>query len=323
MRRREILVYVGAATILPRSALAQTPGRTYRIGILFLPPRTVPALRALIDELGVAGFTEGKNLIIDERGIGVRPDKFATVARELALSNVDVFICASGAPAISGARQATKTIPIVGLADNMVQEGYVESLANGSGNTTGVSILADELDGKRQEILMDLLPKARRMAVLADPTKTPQQLRALQEAAQRVGIELGVQRLEKAEDVWSALDTAKAQGAEALNLLASPFYSSDIRPALFARARALRLPTISQWAESAAEGGVLAYGPSLFDIFRQLARMAVKILRGTKAAQLPVEQPTKFKLAINPKAANEMGITVPASLLQRADEVVE
>jgi putative ABC transport system substrate-binding protein len=100
--------------------------------------------------LVVAGFTEGKNLIIDERVIGVRPDKFASVARELALSNVAVFICASGAPAISGARQATKTVPIVGQADNMVQEGYVESLANGSGNTKGVSILADELDGKRQ-----------------------------------------------------------------------------------------------------------------------------------------------------------------------------
>lgn len=169
---------------------------------------------------------------------------------------------------------------------------------------------------------MELLPKARRMAAFVDG-KNPEQLRALQEAARRGGVELIILRLEKPADIWPAIDAAKAQGAEAINMLASPLYSTDIRPKVFAAARAHGLPTVSQWMESAGEGGVLAYGPSVVDVFRQLARISLKVLRGAKPAQLPVEQPTNFKLGINAKAAREMGISVPPALLQRADEVVE
>jgi putative ABC transport system substrate-binding protein len=278
---------------------------------------------ALVEELRALGFVEGTNLVVDPRGFDQIPNGMGWTAQAIARSGVDVMLCMAGAQAIRAAQQATATVPIVGLTEDMVQEGFVGSLANRSGNTTGISVLAVELDGKRQEILMEALPNAKRMAVLADPSKTGQQLAALQAVARQRGVDVGIVRIAQRDDVEAAFDAAKAQGAQALNLLASPFFNTAIRPTLFAKATAQGTPSISQWAESAAEGGALAYGPSINDIFRQLARIIAKVLQGTAPSQIPVEQPTSFRLAINLGALRAMGLAVPPALLHRADEVVE
>jgi putative ABC transport system substrate-binding protein len=161
------------------------------------------------------------------------------------------------------------------------------------------------------------------MAVLADPSKTPAQLEALQAAARRRGVDLVILRLATREDIEPALDRAKAQGAQAVNLLASPLFNTALRPTLFTKATALDLPTISQWAEAASEGSAFAYGPSTNDIFRQIARMIAKLLQGTPPGQFPVEQPTTFKLAINLKTIMATKAAVPAAMLRSANELVE
>jgi putative ABC transport system substrate-binding protein len=205
----------------------------------------------------------------------------------------------------------------------MVGEGLVRSLAHPDGNTTGVSILAAELDGKRQEILIDFFPAARRMAVLADAQTTePARLEALEDAARMRGVTLSIHSVQRREDIDPAIEAAKAAGAAALNVLASPLFVGN-RDAIIARTTALRLPAIYHWPETAQDGGLLAYGPRFSEFFRLWARQLVKILRGAKPADLPVEQPTKFELVVNLKTAKAIGLEIPPTLLARADEVIE
>ena len=201
--------------------------------------------------------------------------------------------------------------------------GLVNSLARPGGNTTGISILATELDGKRQEILIEAVPGLRRMAVLADSKRPVTKLQALQDAARARGVELSIHQIASAEEITAAIDAAKASGAAALNVLSSPFLYGN-RQIIMQRVAALRLPAIYQFPEEAEEGGFVAYGPRVVQIFRELmAEQLVKLLRGIKPADIPVEQPTKFELVINLKTANAMGVTVPATLVARADKVIE
>jgi putative ABC transport system substrate-binding protein len=205
----------------------------------------------------------------------------------------------------------------------MVGEGLVDSLARPNGNTTGVSILATELDGKRQEILIEAVPGLRRMAALADTNATPDaKLNALQEAARIRNIELSIHRIARSEEIAAAIDMAQALGAMALNVLASPMLFAN-RQLIMDRASVLRLPAIYQWAEMGEEGGFAAYGSRITQIPEITARQAVMLFRGTKVSDIPVEQPTKFELVINLKTANALGVTVPPALLNRADEVIE
>ena len=188
----------------------------------------------------------------------------------------------------------------------------MKSMARPGGNTTGMSILGTELDGKRQEILIEAVPGLRRMAVLADSNATgSRQLQALQDAARARGIELSIHQIASAEEITAAIDAAKASGAAALNVLSSPFLYGN-RQIVMQRVAALRLPAIYQFPEEADEGGFVAYGPSLVQIFReQVTEQVVKLLHGVKPADIPIEQPTKFELVINLKTANAMGVTVP------------
>jgi putative tryptophan/tyrosine transport system substrate-binding protein len=206
----------------------------------------------------------------------------------------------------------------------MVRSGFVASLAKPGGNTTGVSILATELDGKRQEMLLEVVPGVRRMAALADPNDTlPQQLQALQDAARARGVELSIYRVTKAEEIAGAIDAAKASGATALNVLAAAMLYNN-RHIILPRVAALGLPAIYQFPVVAEEGGLIGYGSSLEQIYRDVgARQLVKLLRGVKPAEIPVEQPTRFELAINLKTAKTLGLTIPESFLLRADEVIE
>jgi putative ABC transport system substrate-binding protein len=304
------------------AALAQQPGRTYRLGILSNYARDAPIWVMLLDELAKSGFAEAKNLGVDPRGFAIQPDQAAAVAAELVNSGVDVII--SPGKQITAAVQATtRTIPILSVSDDMIADGLVPSLAHPGGNLTGISILASELDGKRQEILMELVPAARHMVVLVDPgTAAPLQLEALRQATAARGVELSVVPVGRPEEIAAAIDKATDAGATALNVLASPLLNRS-RRLIIERSAALRLAAMFQWPETAEEGGLAAYGPRFTEIYRQLASQLVKLLRGTKPADLPVEQPTRFELVVNLKTASALGITIPPLILARADEVIE
>jgi len=323
MRRRDFVTLLGSVFTLPLTAYAQEKDRRYRLGSLHQSPRDAPHHVAFFDELRRLGFIEGENLLGDEHGYGLHIEELAQHASELAKSQVDVIVCAGVAP-VRAAQDATKTIPIVGNADDLVASGLVQSLARPEGNTTGFSILATELDGKRQEILMEIVPGARHIAALTDGRTTlPQQLKTLQEEARIRGVDLQICQAAKPEEIAGAIETAKNSGAEALNVLSSGLLFNG-RQIIMERVAALRIPTIYQWPTESEEGGLVSYGPRLAQLYRDItARQVVKLLRGAKPQDLPVEQPTKFELVVNLKTAKALGLTVPQSLLVGADEVIE
>jgi putative tryptophan/tyrosine transport system substrate-binding protein len=323
MRRREFISLLGGAAAWPVAAIAQEAGRTYRVGGLSPSPRDALHYAAFFDELRRFGFIEGQNLDIHGRGFGASIDRFAAIADELAKARVDAIFCA-GDVAIRAAQRATATIAILGITDDMVGSGLARSLAGSGGNTTGMSILANELDGKRQEILIEAVPGIRRMAALADTNSTtPRQLQALQDAARARGVELSIHRVVGAGEIVGAIDAAKTSDGAALNVLSSPLLFAN-RAVIIERAAVLRLPAMYQWPEMAEQGGLLAYGPRVVRIFREgMARQLVKLLRGARPADMPVEQPTSFELVINFKTAQALGHTVPPGLLLRADKITE
>jgi putative tryptophan/tyrosine transport system substrate-binding protein len=323
MRRRKFITLLGGAAAWPLAALAQQAGRTYRVGGLSSGPRNSLAIVAMFDELRRFGFIDGQNLTIDWRQYTLHIDLISELAADLVKAKVDV-IYAVGDAAIRAAQQATATIPILGITQDMVGQGLVNSLARPGGNTTGVSVLATELDGKREEILIEAVPELRRMAILADSktTRSPQ-LQVLQDAARPRGVEVSIHQVASAEEITAAIDAAKASGAAALNVLSSPLLYGN-HQLIMDRVAALRLPAIYSWVEAAEEGGFVAYGPRLVQVFRELVtQQLVKLLRGAKPADIPIEQPTKFELVINLKTASAMGVTVPATLVARADKVIE
>jgi putative ABC transport system substrate-binding protein len=276
----------------------------------------------MFDALRRLGFITGQNLTVDWRSYGPRIELIPEFTAELVKSRLDVILV-NGDAAIRAAQQATTTIPILGITDDMVGQGLVDSLARPGGNTTGTSIFATELDGKRQEILIEAVPELHRLAILADKSTGSREFVALQDAARARGVELLIHQIASAEEITAAIDSAKASGAAALNVLSSPFLYGN-RQIIMQRVAALRLPAIYQFPEEAEEGGFVAYGPRLIPIFRDLmAQQLAKLLRGVKPADIPIEQPTKFELVINLKTANALGITVPATLVARADKVIE
>jgi len=299
LKRREFIALLGsAAAAWPLAARAQRAGRTYRLGILHNQGPQAPQFPPFYDELRRLGFVEGQNLIVDSRGYAARTEQFPVVAEDLVKAQVEAIV-AGGAAASRAAQAATRTIPILTLTDDMVGQGLVASLARPDGNITGISILATELDGKRQEILMKMVPVARRMAVLADAnTAAPQNMLLLQEAARARGVELAVRLVERPERVVPEIEEAKRAGAEALNVLASPILHAR-RLDIFERTAAMRLPAIYQSPEFAEEGGLIGYGPRITQMFRQLARQLAKVFSGEKVSDVPVEQPTRFELALN------------------------
>ena len=319
MRRREFITLIGSAAavslLLVPVVRAQEPGRIYRLSMIVGAARQAPRIVAVFDELKGLGFVEGHNLQIVAGGFGLREDQYTEVAATVARSAPDVIFCTDHY-AVRAIQEAIHTVPIVGMYTNL------RSLARPGGNTTGVSILAPELDGKRQEILMEAVPGARRIAVLADPILPQAHLQALQNAARARGVEVAVFSAGTPELIAPTMDKAKEWGATALNVLSAPLFSIN-RRLVIERAAALGLPAIYEWAEMAEEGGLIAYGPRLTLIYRQLARLIVKVLRGIKPEDLPVEQPTKFYLVVNLKTAKALGLTIPESLLLRADEVIE
>jgi putative tryptophan/tyrosine transport system substrate-binding protein len=322
MRRREFIALMGASVAWPFAAMAQEPGRTYRLGYLRAAPRDARINVLFFDELRRRGFIEGQKLTVEYRAFGQHVDLIPQYAAELVKARVDVIVTA-GEEAVRAVQQVTKTIPIVAIVGDMLGSGLVNSLARPDGNTTGVSMLSYEADGKRQDILIEAVPGLRLMAVLTDVNYTSAaKLDELQKAARAHSIEYSVHRVARAEELATALDSAQASGATALNVVASPLFYAH-RHLIMDRAAAAHLPTIYEFPESAEEGGFAAYGPRLPVLFEAMTRQVVQVLRGTKVADIPVEQPTKFELVINLRTANAMGVTVPAILVARADKVIE
>ena len=321
MKRRELIILLGTGAFFHAPTHAQDPGRIYRLGILSPGPRDNRGFPAFFDELRRSGFVEGQNLQIDLRA-SVRAERAAEVVVDILGSGVDAIYTA-GDQLTHAAQTATRTVPILTVADDLVLSGLVSSLAHPGGNTTGISILATELNGKRLELLTELVPSARHLAALADPgVIAPDQLSALEDSARVRGIELSVYRALKPEEIIPAINAAQASGAQALNVLASPFVYAN-RDLIRERMGTLQLPAIYQWPEIAEDGGLAAYGPRITEVVRQIARQLAKILRGAKPGDIPVEQPTQFELVVNLKTAKELGLTIPPSILARANQVIE
>lgn len=301
-------------------AWAQDVGRNYRLGVLVQSPRSAGHWIAFFDELRKNGFVEGGNLSVAD-GFNTPLDRAKMIAKTIVNERPDIIMTAGVFTRVI--QGETQDIPILTVSDDLLAEGAVASLAHPGANTTGISILATELDGKRQEILLEAVPLARRIAILADPGVTkPAQLERLTDAARARGISVSTQLAASAEDIVPAVDAAHATGAQALNVLASSLLNR-YRAQVIARTAAIRLAAIYQWPETAEEGGLIGYGPRFVTLYRQHALQAVKVLKGTKPPDIPVEQPTTFELVINLKTARALSLTVPPSLLTRADEVVE
>jgi putative ABC transport system substrate-binding protein len=322
MKRRELMLLVGGAALLHAPiGRAQEPGRVYRLGIMTGLPREDAIYTTLFDELRRSGFVEGQNLLVVGRFF-MREEEAPEVAAMLVAAGVEAVLT-GGAPITRVLQRATRTIPILAIADDLVLSGLVTSLAHPAGNTTGISIFATELDGKRLELLTELVPAAHHIAALADPVNTaPEQLRVLEDAARARGIEFSIHLASKPEEIVAAIDLAQASGAQALHVLAAPSLDAN-RRLIIERTATLKLPTMYQWPEIADAGGLAGYGPRRTEVSRQRARQLVKIFRGAKPGDIPVEQPDKFELVINLKTAQVLGLTIPQSILVRADEVIE
>jgi putative ABC transport system substrate-binding protein len=324
MRRREFITLLGGAAAWPLAARGQEAGRSYRLGVLFPSGRQTPPVVAFFNELRLNGFVEGQNLEVIPGGYEFRNEQVSDLAAAILKAAPDV-IYSGGLAASRAVQAATRTVPVVAAAQDLVADKLVASLARPGGNITGISFLAHQLDGKRLELLIEAAPSVRQMAILADTaTSAPQHLQLLQDAAGARGIALSVFPLSKPEEIGPAMNQAKSTGAGAINLLSSPLFNAyPTRRIVIERAAALQLPAMYEWPEIAEEGGFAAYGPRFSSIFHQLARQVARVLRGVKPADIPVEQPTHFELVINLKTAKSIGHEVPAGLVLRADKVIE
>jgi putative ABC transport system substrate-binding protein len=331
MRRREFITLIGGAAASPLVARAEEAGRVFRLGVLMNSSKNSTIAAAFFDEIRVFGFVEGQNLKVDGGGFGLREEQLPEIVAAMAKSPPDVIfagndrvlLACSAVFSLRASQEAIRAVPIVGLQSDAMAAGLVKSLARPGGNITGISILSPELDGKRQDILIEAVPGARQMAMLADANSAaPQRLKALQDAARARGIEFAIFTIRTPEDIAPTMNEIKASDAAAINVLSSPVLFGN-RSLIFERAAALRLPAIYEWPEMAEEGGLIGYGARLSGVFRQAARMVVKALRGVKPADIPIEQPTSFELVVNLKTAQAIGHEVPVGLVLRADKVIE
>jgi putative tryptophan/tyrosine transport system substrate-binding protein len=316
------VIFVSAST----AAEAQQAGRVYRLGILraTTPPPTgqgtEPTLRNALRELG---YVEGQNLTVEGRYADGKLERLPVLARELVQLRVDIII-AIGSAAIRAAKEATTTIPIVMYGGfDPVAAGFVASLARPGGNVTGVVIgPGSSLTGKRLEQLREAVPRAARVAFLVpdDPSFRPQ-VEEAQQAAPSLGIKLLVVEV-RAGDYVHAFSTISAERAAALLVGATPYFMRD-RERIIDLAAKHRLPAMYEWPEQVEEGGLMSYGATQSALVQRAAAYIDRIFKGAKPGDLPVEQPTKFELVINRKTARTLGLTLPPSLLSRADRVIE
>jgi putative ABC transport system substrate-binding protein len=325
MKRRELMLLLGGATVTwPLAAWAQQK-KVPVVGFLHSGSAGPVAqfVAAFHQGLSDNGYVEGQNLAIEYRWAEGRYDRLPALAAELVGRQVDL-ITVVGGPTALAAKNATSTIPIVFSAGDPVGDGLVTSLARPGGNLTGVSILVSEMMPKRLELLTELVPQASAIALLVNPNNTnaERMIRDGQGAARARGVQLHILKPGSEGEIDAAFSTLVQRQAGGL-VVASDAFLNSRRDQLLALASRHAVPAIYQWREFAASGGLISYGPSFASAYRQVGIYVGRILKGAKPADLPVQQPTKFELVINLTTAKALGLTVPQSLLARADEVIE
>ena len=316
------MIAAGALLAVPLIAGAQRPRKVHRIGLL--SNNQDPHLDAFSRGLQDLGYIEGRNVVVERRSAGGRSERLPDLAAELVRLEVDVLV-APDPPSASAAKAATKTIPIVMRSSNdPADAGLVTSLARPGGNITGVYSLYAELAPKRLELLKEAIPGLKRVAVLWNsgwPGTVPV-WKDTEFAARALGLEVHSLDVRRAEELNGAFRAASAARAGALITLRNPLIVAH-RAQLVALAAQTRMPVMYDEREFIGAGGLMAYGANLDDLYRRIAVYADKVLKGAKPGDLPIEQPTKFELVINLKTAKVLGITIPQSVLLRADEVIE
>jgi putative tryptophan/tyrosine transport system substrate-binding protein len=326
-RRTFMAVLTGGVAVAPFAAEAQQAAKIARIGYLSGNLAANSRLReAFLQGLRDLGYVEGRNVVIEYRDAEGKLERLPALAAELVALKVDVIV-AGGTPHALAARQATRTLPIVfAAAVDPVENGLVTSLARPGGNVTGLSNLAQELVGKRLEHLKQAVPGVSRVAVLWQPgafgDRTEKGLRKEAEVAARaLGVRVQFVEARGPENFDRAFSEMTTAHAGALIVLSSSMFVNE-RRRLVDLAAKNRLPALYPTRESVDAGGLMSYGPNLADSFRRAATYVDRILKGAKPGDLPVEQPTKYELVINLKAAKALGLSIPESLLKRADEVI-
>jgi putative ABC transport system substrate-binding protein len=303
---------------------AQNAGDLPLVGYLRIntPDGNEPMATMYRTALAALGWVDGRNIRVEFRLAEGHPERFPELAEALVREKASVIV-ASGMPAIRAAQRATNTIPIVAGDDDLLAEGLIASLAKPGGNTTGLSILATELDAKRLEILTQILPAARRIALLRDPANSvPARVQVVADTARALGVELQTVDIRGPADLAPAFASFRAGGAEAVNILASTMLLS-FREELGRLSLTQNLPAMCQWREMAETGCLAAYGPTLHEIAAMQSALIDTMLKGAWPGDTPVQQPTRFELVINLKTAKAVGVTIPPLILARADEVIE
>jgi putative ABC transport system substrate-binding protein len=329
MRRREFITLIGSGALAwPFTARAQQPGR-YRVGHLALaapadaPPPPPANWDAFVQGLREAGYVEGQNVAFEHRSAHDQPELFPKLALELATLNVDV-IFARGTWALTAAKNASRAIPIVGidLEIDPVEAGLVASIARPGSNITGMFLDLSELSSKHLQLLKEIIPGMSRVAVLANPDINASQLRELNRVAGPLSVDIRAVDAKNAIDLDGAFQGAKNWHADALIVLSNPF-SLAHRTQIGNLAERAGLATIYLYRAHVDAGGLISYGPDLPDMFRRCGGYVGRILGGTKPADLPIERPARFDLVVNLKTAKALGISIPETVLVRADTVIE
>jgi putative ABC transport system substrate-binding protein len=324
MQRREFITLIGAAVAWPGSTRAQQSGKLPTIGFLGVDPAMWSSWTgAFVDRLSALGCFDGRTVAIEYRWAQGRPELYAKFAAEFARLNLNVIVT-SGA-AVPAIMLATPSIPIVfAVANDPVGAGMVKSLSRPGGNVTGTSLQTLDLAGKRLELFHEAIPNLQRLAIMADAS-FPQamlEMGAVHELARKFGIEVVPLEIRGTDDIAPAFDKLKAEKMDALYVVINELLNAN-RLRIVTSAQAAKLPTIFGTRDWAVSGGLMSYGPNFPALFARAAEIADKILRGTKPGDIPVEQPTRIELVVNLNTAKAIEITIPATLVARADAVIE
>jgi len=324
MKRREFILGLGGAAVCPLAAHTQQQAKLPTIGFLgaSTPSNWTHWTSAFVQRLDELGWIEGRTVSIEYRWAEGRSERYVEFASEFVRLNVAAILTVGSA--VPAAKQATATIPIVfAIAADPVGSGLIASLARPGGNVTGLSILSSDIAGKRIELLREVLPGLRRLAIIVNVggANAALEVTEAQAAAHKLGIEADVLEIRRAEDIVTAFGTLKSS-VQALYVCPDPLINAS-HARINVLALGARLPTIHPFRDYLAAGGLMSYGANNADLFRRAGDYVDKILRGTKPGDLPVERPTKFDLTINLTTAKVLGLAIPLSMLWRADEVIE
>ena len=302
---------------------AQQAKKIPRVGILFIGSRNQPHLEAFKQGLRERGYTEDKNIVLEYRYAEGNNDRLPQLAAELVRDKVDIIVTTASVSALA-ARAVTKTIPIVMTSGNPLESGLAASLAKPGGNVTGLTVLSVDLSGKRVELLTETFPKTTRIAALQSPQdfEAGAGYKETQEAAKAFSLRLHPVEVQSANDFEPAFAQMKKTGETALLVILSPMITFNSRR-IVELALKYRLPGMYPTKQFAEEGGLMSYGPLIADLYRRAATYVDKIFKGAKPGELPVEQPTKFELVINLQTSKQIGVTIPPSVLARADKVIK